>query len=52
VLWDARCLGEGDGLAGTIRAYERAGFDLNVQIERDRHHHPRSWSGIDAPERC
>jgi hypothetical protein len=34
---DALFLGEGDGLAGMVREYERAVFDLNVQVERDMH---------------
>src|SRR5216117_3798371 len=51
-LLDALCLGEGDGLAGTIREYERAVLDLNVQVERDMHDHPLACGGIDAPERC
>src|SRR6266568_6719380 len=51
-LLDALFLGEGDSLAGTIREYERAVFDLNVQVERDMHDHPLLCGGIDAPERC
>jgi hypothetical protein len=51
-LLDALCLGKGDGMAGTIREYERAVLDLNVQVQRDMHDHPLSCGGIDAPERC
>src|SRR5687768_5020702 len=51
LLLDGLLLREGDGLTGTVREHERAVFDLNVEVERDRHDHPLSCSGVDAPER-
>ena len=49
-LLDALFLGEGDGLAGMVREYERAVLDLNVQVERNMHDHPLSCGGVDTPE--
>src|SRR5215472_86238 len=39
-LLEGLFLGEGDGLAGMVREYERAVFDLNVQVERNMHDQP------------
>jgi hypothetical protein len=50
-LLDGLFLGEGDGLAGMVREYKRAVFDLNVQVERNMHDQPLSCGGVDAPER-
>ena len=49
-LLDGLFLGEGDGLAGMVREYERAVLDLNVQVERNMHDHPLSCGGVDTPE--
>ena len=51
LLLNGLCLGEGDGLAGTVCEHKRAVFDLNVELESEMHGHGLPRGGVGVPER-
>ncbi len=50
LLLDALCLGEGDGLPGTVCEHERAVFGLNIEVESEMHGHGLPWGRGGVPE--
>jgi hypothetical protein len=49
LLLDGLFFGEGDGLPSTVSEHKRAVFDLNVDVESDRHDRPLPWGAANAP---